>query len=594
MRKYLSFFLCIFVLANVAFVTLSKKHKVLMALPPDAGPRFQPGQYYELKYSQEGDANLVGGSQHTSVDVQGIIKAEGSSIGRVRLSLKPTVLRYLLNGRDLASLLSHDVQQPFEISQDSDGRINRIWFSKHVGDTSQALIRELLARIQVVVDHNNIADWKTQEQDTNGDYQAHYLVVRDDSESVFLEKLIVPTNMLRVDGGVSIELTSSTGSLKSLHANQLFHLALNSQLTATWRTKIVLEKTTKNNADVLNASTPPSVNDLDFINPDTISGDQAQLRAERRQLEHTLGNDNEHTLRESLADLNRLGRDAPSIKKRDAVLKLYAYISLYPERSSTLGETLQSVDADSAEFSYIAGALSQVGHDQAQAALVEAITGCNANDRKQASLIQLLAMVPHPNQASQTKLESMRSRDDVLIALGTLASRISASEPSRAKQVLEMLATELRTAKSSQRQTAALAGLGNSGSDEALSASETWFSNSEPSVRSAALRVARFVSDDKKIMTVIETMTKEQNESVRYEAARALGYIKRGSDVLAAQARMYETESSALVRGQLLRNLWTSRSNYPRATDILRKAAQSDPNPEVRQIAKTLLIGYSQ
>lgn len=575
---------CVLLVAIVALRFANRQPTVLT---------FVTAKSYRLSYQQEGAANAMGMTQTSSVSVHGTLQfSEDKAL--VFVQFFPRDVRYSVNGQEAGASLAGELSKPLKLSRAANGQIESLWFEDGVSDRAQALLRDMLARTQVVVSPAGASEWSVSEEDDNGAFVAKYAVIASGAERVSLKKSIVANESRRVDGDATIEL-ALPGILRSLRSDQTFHVFLGGSEIASWVLKVSLEEGV--DADLATSSAAAIAYRQAVPHPlaqgETLGGALAKARDEQRIQKEALAGESEDDLYERLSDLTMKGRNAPSSAKRDAVLKLYAYVYLNPERAQALASTLSTVAADSAEFSYIVGALSQVGSPSAQHALAGAIDACSADPRKLALLIPSLALVPEPLPETQTKLENLIERSDAVLALGIVADRIANKDSVRAGLLLQVLIKELKAAQTPARRNAVLAGLGNTSAPAAAAAALPWLEAKEPTTRIAAARAMRFVLNDNMVAAVLRRLPSEDDDMVRYDLVGALSYRPQSSATIAAQANALGEETSPLVRGQLIRNLWEGRHAYANAETMVRGAAQNDKSPEVRQIARTLLAGQN-
>src|SRR5262249_21716075 len=175
------------------------------------------------------------------------------------------------------------------------------------------------------------------------------------------------------------------------------------------------------------------------------------------------------TLDSLLADLAKTEADAkPNANDTPPYLKLKALVYLQPEACPRLAEVLNKTKTDGPTMQLLTGALSSVGHAEAQSALQQAIRARGDDFTTLAVLIPALGLVDNPTPQSEELLRELSGRGDVNIrttaqlALGVMARNLSDTAPERTARIVRDALRQLEGATQADERRQMLLGLGNS------------------------------------------------------------------------------------------------------------------------------------
>jgi hypothetical protein len=278
-------------------------------------------------------------------------------------------------------------------------------------------------------------------------------------------------------------------------------------------------------------------------------------------------------------------------------LKLKALIYLQPDCCQRLGTLLAGSNPNGVTGPLLTGALSAVGHPQAQAALVAAIRGGSRDTAALTREIASLASVGNPTPLAETTMRweavhaptrSLRVMAEV--ALGTMARNLAAPAsgypaPARAARIVGEIVRKLRSAPSNEEARLGLMALGNTGSARALAVIARFIAHPSPLLRASAAAALRWIDAPPVDAWLTHCLVSDPDATVRQEAAAALGFREPAAGTIAAQQRAFRAEQGEGVRLAILSNLGRARRAFPELKEFIRKAAASDPSPHVRKAA---------
>ncbi len=206
----------------------------------------------------------------------------------------------------------------------------------------------------------------------------------------------------------------------------------------------------------------------------------------------------------SLDDLWLMVGQADPQRSQDLYLKLKAWIYLHPEDLTLLMDRLRPLNDEDPALKLSIRALAGVGHEQAQAMLVDLLDQRKAHIPLARKIVTTLGLLPEPSERSQSSLEALSQdkEDSALrrssrLALGIMGQRLSQQDNPEAVARADAIETQaletLRKAQGLAAVTEALAVVGNCGLSR-IADLQSWLKDPDPAVRGPAffaLRLAR-------------------------------------------------------------------------------------------------------
>jgi hypothetical protein len=283
-------------------------------------------------------------------------------------------------------------------------------------------------------------------------------------------------------------------------------------------------------------------------------------------------------------------------ENQDLYLKFKALIYLQPEACKMLAARLAKAPPKSLSFDIISSALAVVGHEQAQAAIVEVIRSRRTEPEAVRPLVQVLGLAQNaPTTLAQSELQELafQSQDQKLasvslLALGGMAKALAGTDALRAADIVRRLIDGIQTATPDKKMAFLLA-LGNSGSDLALDTFVRYLKDNATELRAAAADGLRWLTTGEADVHLRRVLLEDPEPSVRTEAAFALSFRMPDADNFQATKRAFLNDRSVSVRLSALRNLWEMKDLFPEVHDLAKAAAAQDPAEDVRKAAARLL-----
>ncbi len=376
------------------------------------------------------------------------------------------VVKITANGQQVteqAQLIQTDLSREIFATLDAQGKVLTVRFDPNTSDIAQNFARTLLASIQFVTAKTQISsgelssnEWTTQEEDPNGEYIARYqtqLGKYQKSKVRYLQPespkkpdnaRIIP--IITPKGELIAKFDSSAGHLLTLTGKESQSFDISGKNVGSTETTLSLnylnqsklnstEITALRNASAAREKLAPAI-PLSY----TPSSGEVEAKIQRREL-------GDATLETLLAELEKAEKSPNNQNNTPLYLKFKALIYLHPEVCASLSERLTKSNANSLTMQMLTGALSAVGHEQAQAALVNVIKARSQDWQTLASLIPSLASVTSPTPQAENIISNLafKSKDNRIastaqLALGAMARNLTQNKNTseRANKIIDL------------------------------------------------------------------------------------------------------------------------------------------------------------
>jgi hypothetical protein len=542
---------------------------------------------------------------------------------RIAVRLRRPTVRLWANGQEAsaaADMLREELSRDLLIVADRQGRVRTVQLDPKMNDLSQSYARALLSLMQCVLPDRPSASpsrWTALEDDRNGQYIAQYEAEKSQPADGILSlrkrkiRYLQPRRPLQASnsearptvlpaGVLMIRFGRERGALVSLNGAETQTLAIRGTKVgrSVSRLQLQLLRQEKVASAELGALRQAMAQHAGRSVARRLSATESSEESEKAIQQRELGSS---TLESLLADLAKeeaeAARDPNSASLATPLyLKIKALIYLHPEQCGRLGTLLASADPASMTASILTGALSAVGHPQAQAVLVDALRGGSRSPAAVEQGIAALAGVPHPTALAEAALrqESVHAPTQDLqvmaqLGLGTMARNLSDTEPARANKIVDEIAGKLRVTSNKEEARLGLMALGNAGSARALPALARFSSDRSPMLRASAVAALRWIEDPVVDARLIRGLLSDRDATVRQEAAGALGFREPTKATIAAQQRAFRTDRVESVRLAILANLGRAQGEFPEIRKLIQTAATGDASANVRKAAAALV-----
>jgi Lipoprotein amino terminal region len=548
---------------------------------------------------------------HVQADLVMTIVAQRPAGWLVSYQLRDPIVQINASGqaiKEQAQLVQQELRQEILATIDPQGKILTLRFAPNTSKIAQSFARTVFASVQFVTPpkSGSSGSWETQEEDPNGQYIAQYTARSGKFQKTKLRyRQLEPnfpsnhsqiTPVITSDGQLTAEFDRGSGRLMTLQGEetQRFEVAkkpvgqATTYLQLTYTSQSQLTETalrTLHDRSIQREAQSPTVS-----LSETLSAAESDAKIQRQAL-------GESTLETLLAELDAAETAADKTQNLTPLyLKFKALVYLQPQTSKALAQRLIDSPADSLSMQMLVGALSAIGHEPAQVALVQIMQDHSQDWETALLIIPSLAAVPAPTPTTVTALNQFafassdqRVASTAQLALGAIARNLSVPAPDRANAIVDRFNQNLITAKSNDAIKQNLLVLGNAGSARSLDAITKFVTSPEAAIRAIAVVALRWIADPQVDRLLNQAIKQDSDDNVRAETAVALGFRTMTPENLAIQKQVLAADQSVKVRLALLKNLWQVREQFPEVTPIVQQLAQTDPDQDLRTAANSLL-----
>lgn len=514
--------------------------------------------------------------------------------------------------------LSHEIFALIDLQ----GRVLSMRFDPGVSSLSRDLVRAVLSLTQFVFPSAPALDfrpWETQENDPNGAYIARYEKQGGPAKSTaqhapgncsmfrkskvrYLQQRTKAkpdefelTMTINPKGNMTACFDIGGGYLVSLEGSesQVFVAAgktvANTETTfrMNYLRKEVLGEVELSALREANAAREKVARAIPLFAPRSKEEGRAAIR--RAELGSA-------TLESLLSDLAKAAESRSETYDETRLhLKFEALVYIHPESCATLGNILATAEPGSVTMRVLVGALSTVGHPEAQAALIAAIRARSNEWPALLMLIPALGSVRAPTQLAEDTLRDLAFHSSdwnisstAQLALGAMARNL-AEMPERAAKIVKLVIKEIDSSLSNDLTRQWLLVLGNAGSTLALPTVARFMNNPSSELRAAAASALRWIDSSQAENLLINALTSDPDATVRLEAAVALGFREMDAASYEGQKKTFLKDNALNVRLAVLKNLWRAREAFPEVRRFVKRAAANDASKDIRKATAGLM-----
>jgi len=531
-------------------------------------------------------------------------------------------VRLMVNGQDAptdAQGVEVDLARDLSVLVTAEGRVLSLRFDPNTRDFSKGFARAILALTQFVLPSKETAhaeQWQTEEEDQSGQFLAQYQAEAKQGErknkggsatfrKTRLRYLTIPQKAkpneipvrqsITPGGSLMATFDLAGGHLSTLTGSLSEATVIGGKEVARAESRINLShtKTVTVAANVLAALRRAHAERALIAEavplPSRPSADESEITIQKSELRGA-------TADSLLADLARTEASPANADETSLYLKFKALVYLQPDVSPRLGALLKTARPDSLTMGILAGVLGDVGHRQAEQALIAAANARPNDWPAQFKLISALGSVPSPSPEAEALIRhaaqhstSPELKSSAELMLGNMARNLAVTEPNRAKAIVESFLQAIKGESSEDRTAQLLLVLGNSGSPLALPTLAQFLKSSSPSLRATAASALRLIDDRQVDALLAGILLSDSQVKVRAEAATALGFKEPTEATVEAQKKALLSDKSANVRLRVLRNLWNAHEAFPEIKELIKQAASQDPAKDVRKAAREIM-----
>ncbi|WP_408888269.1 HEAT repeat domain-containing protein [Myxococcus faecalis] len=535
---------------------------------------------------------------------EGLVSAEGAEV-IVRFQLRPTAFTLDVEGQGALSpetrqAMEAALSQPFFVTRDARGAVTLTHFEQGVDELAMGLLRSVVATSQFVREGAPTPTWRTEEQDTSGQYSAEYQRQgerRFDKRKREYTAVATPQGLqplgtsprMSVSGGATFEL-GEDGWLQSLQSREQLTVESGQGMpTVTNAMELTLRLLERRQEPTLVGAFAARSGRLRAAALASFQGQAADPLAHHRQV---LG---KRRLEDILADLLSLPSDE---KARDdartrALEQLRALLLLRPEEAARIPALLRTQGLSPLAASSMLGALSAASTPESLRALVQATGDTALTSDVRMDAVSALGMADNPIREGVDTLRQLSRTDDpklrgtATLALGNAALQMSDTAGRDAEALVQELKNDYRAARDAEQRALLLRSLGNTRSPGALDTLTEALRSDASRVREAALVALRNIPGPEADRLLVERLVNDTASEVRRAAVFACGFRPLEPLLLPVLGQALREDPSDGVRSDILQLLGQHRHATPGALALLRWASQHEKNPDLRRMANT-------
>ncbi len=563
-------------------------------------------QYFTFDYSSKGNfyrqALNMGSPLPTANDMEVIVNTKGElhlSCGLENREKQGTN-GYLLVFDDVRSSeqglggnesLEKIMDQPIFFERNLEGAIINIKMPQDFSVGARNIVRDFLNHISLYIPQgiDTKDTWLSIEYDGSGRYEAEYHSSEKNGQ------LTLKKQRLRYISGNS-SIRDSQDQLKVISDKALtstYQFGKNRQLRNI-DSRFSLEY---QNNDNLFATTTSFLNmkfkDLKPTSPKTmalrnqannkdsfyatdLSASDKEAEIDKAIQENTLGTT-------TWSELSRLLEKEKLEGSTELFLKLRALLALNPSLSRDLGEKLLSLDPESEAFLLGLNVLVNIGHKDAQKALLD-ILGRAPSAKGMLYTISQIGLLERAEPIVEVKLRQIIKASDstsevrltARLALSNIARAVGAEEPARREVTTNELITLLHSDDIEQKYEALLS-LGNIGSEAAFQEIKPLMHDEDIRIRLAAMKALRFIDTPQAEESLNSYLDLKYDEEERLGAVQELGYRHLSEATIEKHKQLLPVETSEQIALSILSNLGQELKAHPELKAVFEETAKNTP-----------------
>ncbi|MBN2528025.1 MAG: hypothetical protein JXR76_16665 [Deltaproteobacteria bacterium] len=569
------------------------------------------------------------GTTEDLIDMEGtlnfrVLKVDDNDVIYVGMQVSPITVTMGGKRRDVLESL---FQTFFIVTFSKYGDILHIALPPGLEGQDAVSLKEMFNALKLIVPpqvkSKNDMTWTVDEQNSLGQYNARYefepsdcLYSKTKTKFVKLANVPIdpqtgsPVNLTAkiLDSTLTAQLSSGVSWITRIKGTERIQLYQDKRLLSDVESRLFLELLSFNPDKTL-AIWDDTINDLKTAS--TIMARQRLIgnrntwdKMNQKRLQEQYESVN---IADTLAVLNkRITEDSPHSDVLAAVKDLMQHLKAYPERALKLPALMANMSE--ASVRPVFSALETAGHEQAQQALSQIMTGYGQNDYNRLHAIISTGGIATPGEplvdslmnvvddrASGTESEVERG-NTALLSLGTLGDSLGDQNEALSGKIEERIQDELQNAKTDEEKTVAIKAMSNldameSEADfEKLSAflkdddvevrraalealkrapanykfenAYAFFSTSEDSrLRVAAFNLLASVTEPKLIERVIDVsiskLSVEPNIHLRTMMVEYLGALKKADNrIVPTLEAQLELETTRIMAQSILRAIY--------------------------------------
>ena len=472
----------------------------------------------------------------------------------------------------LQGRLAHDTKVDyFQFKLQKDCTISEPQFSPDIERKQRIALSNILSLLSFKLsNYLSVNKWETSENDSIGNYSAHYRILESSKQKVILEKTKLRYDTVKQPpqgAKLTAELESSE-ALITLREGMpwISEIAISEKLVLKTKNQIFTQASLELQLSQQQAST----NDFSPFDTESFEEFHQQALGEKTQSDSTNYESSypvEKVQGKSLQEIltsfdSKLDEQAPG-GKRKAVDLLVQYLSTKPEAAGELVDVIKKEELPANKHSLAFLALELSTTQEAQDALRQVLTSEEHSPMNRMRAAIALQDAANPSQESIDSLINTmhdlkkgslnESEQDVArtaaLSLGTLISKQWEKNPQIAQESEAKLVKELHSSNNTDTTSVLLESLGN--------------------------------TLDPTLETEVQQYLQDNSEQIRSAAVSAIGALQ-GPESSTLLTEQFKVEESPTVRRNILKSLSKLEQPSPNVIKLISDSLSSEPLADTR------------
>ena len=562
---------------------------------------------YHVHYQSQGEGAFsvaLSANKQTPSDKKKInIDVEGTlTLSFVEKQAQSLVFNVRFSDSDISSQIGSQLNfitplqaaLEFGLVIEKNGEISSIKMTEKAYDIYGDLFRDIFSLVELPLSELALAQWQAQEKKLPVSYPVTLALLgkRWFSNTWNIEKRYGKVSQASVSGPIRYEFDNQQGILTKVSGERKRVFSLGAQELSRDKTTILLAFESFASIDSSSKSAPWIVSQS--VVEDSLTGEEKRIRMQKRSKVELLGGRDIHQVKSEFDKVDI--SDAQQITQLSR--QLVALMTLEPKQAHAISQWLFEFDVSDDRFGAVASALTYVGSDEAQLALIHVMEQLTVGDGKQLTLMGNLAFVETPSLASEGYFREMLHYSDdknifskANLALGIIANKLSESDKTRQLKLFTELEQQLLSSRSERDDRIFINAIGNIGVPEQVPLIKKYVEDKSHhvSIRKEAVVALRFVESIEAEETLLGYLV-DKDEQIRLAAAEALSYSPGSVTTLEAYQRQLFEESNVSALKHMLGHLSDMSLEYPESIALLDDFISQCGHPDLCDYARNLKL----
>lgn len=545
--------------------------------------------------------------QKNLIEMKGILNLRvfGQKNEHVYVGFQLSPVQILASQQRLPAIEKMYQQRFFMVQFTQTGQPHAFFFPAGLALKDRKTLMNTINAMQMYVPANPATTWTMQETDSAGEYEAIYTIQPGHihkQKTHYISAAYTKHQQDTPDAPMSISVIQS--NIKATLANQYAwikelssHEKLERYFGNNLLTKISNQLTLKisnssidSTLAIWQADNDPEKVIVAFKQDTTPQLSVAEVVKEHRetQLKQQFSGIKATTLVKPIVAFDAQESTMASILP--AIRALESYLSVYPDASTEVGRLLQDYPMSPTNSALLIGALKNVGHSEAQSALVDILLASEPANNEQVPMqaIAITTQIEKPTplliDALRTMIQQERKHaDTAMLALGAVSHHVD--DVGEARALRQEIIDYLQTQTEADKQEVALRALANTRNDaiELADAVTPYLEAEDENVRASAYAVFSHFSDETSLDYLVTGAITDTSDYAQRKALDALSVREDADAAVIPISQQLAGEASESVRQTMIDFLGKKKGNHPQVMDVLKQQLTLETSRDMKK-----------